>query len=107
VCNNLRFVFSQFSFVFSQGAQLPRFLGISKDLFLYNKKQIDSRDSTLGNTMGQDRLNNCMILHCHQTYTDKVDEHCIAKNSFRRMTNKGSILGLSTENPRNYNRVLK
>jgi hypothetical protein len=29
--------------------------------------------------MDQDRLNNCIILHCRKTYTDKVDEHRIAK----------------------------
>ena len=47
-------------------------------------------------TMKQDRLNSCMLVHCHKTSADTIDPVVIAK-TFATANDKGRVEGSSSE----------
>ena len=49
------------------------------------------------NTMKQDQLNSCMLVHCHKTLADTIDLVAIAK-TFASASDKGrGVLGSSSK----------
>ena len=46
--------------------------------------------------MKQDRLNSCMLIHCHKTSADTIDPVVIAK-TFATANDKGRVEGSSSE----------
>ena len=46
--------------------------------------------------MKQDRLNSCMLVHCHKTSADTIDPVVIAK-TFATANDKGRVEGSSSE----------